>query len=213
MLNKKEIFSIISITLVLSVILSVKVNDLNEFKQIFFPTMGIVLLVLLINIIAKKVTAYFFDSTIEVSTWEWKRYGYKPTQTFKSNIPFGFFMPLILKFLSMGFINWMACLTFDVKGTIYRARKNWGLYQYSEVTEEEVGWIAFAGIVANLLFALLGYLIDAPTFAKINLIYAFCNVIPLSNLDGAKIFFGKKSLWITIAILASIGLVASLVII
>lgn len=213
MLNKKEIFSILSITLVLATIVSVKVQTIEEFQRIIFPTIGIVLLVILINVFGKKILAYFFDAEVEVSTWEWKRYGYRPHHTFKKNIPFGFFMPLIVKFFSVGLLNWMACLTFEVKGTIYRARKKWGLYQYSEVTEEEMAWIAFAGIFANLLFAILGYLINAPTFAKINLAYAFYNTIPISNLDGAKMFFGKQTLWLTMAVITLIGAIASMVIV
>jgi len=217
MLNKNEIFSILSITLVLGTIWS-----LFETWELFLISCGVILAVILINVIAKKVIAFAFDSEIEINTWEWQRFffitkkrawGHKPHQKLKSLFPAGFFLPLILKLVSAGFMNWMACLTFEVKGTIYRTARRWGLYQYSEVTENEMAWIAFVGILANIFFAIIGYLIDAPLFAKINLIYAFYNSIPLSNLDGTKMFFGKQSLFWTSAIVTSIGLVLSMVII
>lgn len=217
MLNKNEIFAILSITLVLGTILS-----LLETWELFFISCGIVLAVILINTVAKKVLAFAFDSEIEVHPWEWRRFffitkkrawGHRPHQRLKSMFPAGFFFPLIIKFLSVGLMNWMACLTFEVKGTIYRTARRWGLYQYSEVTENEMAWLAFAGIMANVFFAIIGYLINAPYFAKINLVYAFYNSIPISNLDGSKMLFGKKELWWTSAIITSIGLVLSMVII
>ena len=136
-----------------------------------------------------------------------------PHQKLKSSFPAGFFLPLIIKFLSMGLINWMACLTFDVKGTIYRTARKWQLYQYAEVTEDEMAWIAFAGIMANIFLAIIGYMINAPLFAKLNLHFAFWSSIPLGELDGTKMFFGRKTLFVTAIILSSLGLVLSMVII
>lgn len=212
MFTKKEIFNIASASLVLGVVYSLGAKNILEWQKMILPAIGLVTLVILINAIFKKISAYFFDTKIEIKLWEWKRYGYKPHQRMQKNFPFGFFMPLILKFLSVGLINWMAALTFEVKGTIYRAARKWQLYQYSEVTESEMALIAFSGIFMNLVFAVLGYLINAPMFAKLNLLYAFYNTIPLSNLDGSKIFFGEKTLWIFTAIVASLSVVASLII-
>ena len=161
----------------------------------------------------KKITSYYLATEIEIKLWEWKRWGYKKHQKFSSPLPFGILAPIILKFLFMGLINWMACLTFDVKGKIYKAAKKYGIYSFSEVTEKEMGWIASSGIWANLFFAILGYLIGAPLFANINIAYAFYNVIPLSSLDGSKIFFGSIPNWAFLAVISSIGFLASLLII
>ena len=212
MLNRKEIFAILTIALVLGTVVSLGAKDITEWQKIIFPSIGIILLVILINVIAKKIMAYFFDAELEIEIWEWKRYGYKPHQRIGTKYPFGFLMPLIIKFLSFGLLNWMASLTFEVKGTIYRAARKWQMYQYSEVTEDEMAWIAFAGIFMNLVFAILGYMINAPTFARLNLVYAFYNTLPLSNLDGTKMFFGRQSLWWFSAIITSMGVIASMVI-
>lgn len=224
MLNKKEIFSILLISLVLGTIISVDSKSIEELQKVIIPTIGIVALVILINVISKKVTAHYFDSEVEIRTWEFQRMltynpfskkfgGYRPHEKMKSKFAAGFFIPLIIKVVSFGLVNWMASLTFEVKGTIYRARRKFGMYQYAEVTEDEMAWIAFIGIMANIFFAILGYLINAPMFSKINLMYAFYNTIPLSDLDGTKMIFGRIQLWWIAAIISSIGLVMSMVIV
>lgn len=216
MLNKNEIFSIFIVSIVLGAIFS-----LLETTEAFFLTTGIVLVVILINITAKKIVAFNFDSELEIKLWSFRRMitpslskgaafeGIKPHQKLKSPLPAGIFIPLILKVLTMGIVNWMACLTFDVKGTIYRARRRFGLYQFTDITEGEMAWIAFGGVFANIFMAIIGYLINAPLFSKINLLFAFYNVIPISNLDGNKMFWGVKNLWIFAAIISTIGLIAS----
>lgn len=223
MLTKKEIFAILTATLSIGTIVSIGVESIEEWQNFFFISIGTVFLVIIINIIAKKIIATHFESKIKISLWEFSRFlfynpiskklkNYKPHQKIKKPFPAGFFMPLIVKFLSAGLLNWMASLTFDVKGTIYRTARKHSMYQYSEVTEGEMAWIAFAGIFANLIFAILGYMINMPLFSKLNLTYAFYNTIPIGNLDGIKLFFGKKELFWVTAIIVSIGAVLSLAI-
>ncbi len=201
MLNKKEIIYIVIITLILGVVIS-----LIKTPEIFLYTLLAVFLVLIINIIAKKVTSFYLDSEIEIKLWEIKRYGFKTHKHFKKPFPAGAFLPLITTAFSFGFITWMASLVFDVKPKIYRAAKRHGLYSFSEITELHLGLIAAAGIFANLVFAIIGYLINFPEFARINILYAFFNMIPLSNLDGNKIFFGNLILWSFLASIVLIGL-------
>jgi len=201
MLNKKEIIYIIIITLILGVVIS-----LIKTPEIFLYTLLAVFLVLIINIIAKKVTSFYLDSEIEIKLWEIKRYGFKTHKHLKKPFPAGAFLPLITTAFSFGFITWMASLVFDVKPKIYRAAKRHGLYSFSEITELHLGLIAAAGIFANLVFAIIGYLINFPEFARINILYAFFNMIPLSNLDGNKIFFGNLILWSFLASMVLIGL-------
>ena len=74
------------------------------------------------------------------------------------------------------------------------------------MTEYHIGVIAGWGILANLFFALIGYLIGFTEFARLNIYFAFFNIIPLSNLDGNKIFFGSFIFWSFLAILTIIGL-------
>ncbi|MAH03893.1 hypothetical protein CMI39_03865 [Candidatus Pacearchaeota archaeon] len=201
MLNKKEITAILIVTLVLAFTIS-----LIETWNIFLYSLISIFLIILINIIAKKVASFYLDSEIEIKLWEIKRYGFKPKRYFKNPFPAGIFFPIIFLVLSLGSLKWMASLIFDVKPKTYRAAKRHGLYNFSEMTEDHIGLIASAGILVNLIFGLIGYLINFPEFAKLNIYYAFFNMLPISDLDGNKIFFGNIVIWSFLAVLILIGL-------
>lgn len=208
MLNKKELIAIISTTLVLGIIIS-----LLETWTIFFTALGLILAVILINILTKKIISFYLNSELEIKQWEFKKWGFKKHQHLRTPIPAGIFMPILIKFISVGILNWMACLTFEVKGKIYRAARRHGVYSFSEVTEREIAWIAGGAIIANLFFGLLGYILDYTLFARLNLVFAFYSLIPLSDLDGTKIFFGSKLLWAILATITTISvLIATLAI-
>jgi len=201
MIDQKEITSILLISIILAFIIS-----LMESLQHFLYFLLLILLVILINITSKKIRSYYLDSEIKIKIWEVYRIGFRSWMHFKKNLAMGAFLPVILKFLTAGYFNWMACLTFEVKPKIYRAAKRHGLYAFSEMTEAHIGNIAAAGIFANLLFAMLGYLIGFEEFARLNIFYAAFNLIPLSSLDGNKIFFGNIVQWSFLATITLIGL-------
>ncbi len=210
MLNKKEIAHIVIITIILAFSIS-----LIQSMELFLTTLLFVFLIIMVNTISKKIAGYYFEAQVETKLWEMKRYGffgaiirgfYHPSKKFKQAIPLGAIMPIVVKVLSLGYINWMASLVFDVKAKKYKAAKRHGFYSFSEMTEFHIGLIAVAGILANLFFATLGYLIGATEFARLNIFYAFFNMIPLSNLDGNKIFFGSIIIWSFLASIILIGL-------
>ncbi len=160
--------------------------------------------------LVKKIVAYFLESEIEVEIWRFKRWGYKGGQHFQKGFPAGAFFPLISKIFlfPLNGCVWMASLVFDVKAKVYHAAKRHGIYSFSEMTEEHVGLIAAAGIFINLLLAFIFYFVGGNfgiLFAKMNIWYAFFNMIPISNLDGNKIFFGNLVLWSFLAIITLIG--------
>ncbi len=208
MINKKEIITILLVTLILGFILSI----LN-LKELFFISLLFVFLVILINVIAKKVAAFYLDSEIEVKLWEVQRYGFKTGYHFKKPAPAGVLVPLILSGLTLGYFKWLATLVFDVKAKTYRAAKRHGLYAFSEMTEFHIGLIAASGILANLFFAVIGYLINFPEFSRINIYYAFFNLLPISDLDGNKIFFGSIIMWSFLAALTLVGLALAFLVI
>ncbi|PJC45203.1 hypothetical protein CO037_02725 [Candidatus Pacearchaeota archaeon CG_4_9_14_0_2_um_filter_30_8] len=208
MLTKKEFFSVITISLLLGIIIS-----LLESVNLFLISSLIIFLIIFINISAKKVIAYYLDTDIEVKIWEVKQFWYKKHLHFKKNIQAGIFIPLIIKFFSVGLINWMACLTFEASGKTYRAARRHGIYSFSEVTEEEMGWIAGTGIIVTLIFAVIGYIVGQETFAKLSIMYAFYNMFPIFDFDGSKIFFGNIPFWSFLAIITSLGVLATLFIV
>ena len=203
MLTKKEIIAI----LVATIILAFSINLISSISS-FLCTLLAVFVLILANLIAKKITSFHLDSEIETSLWEIKRWGVKAHHRFKKPFPLGAFLPILSKLIlfPINSFVWMASLVFDVKAKTYRTAKRHGLYKFSEMTEDHIGYIAAAGIGANLVLAIIGYLIGYPLFAKLNIYYAFFNMIPISNLDGNKIFFGNLVLWVFLAVITLIGL-------
>ncbi|SRR3990170_686496 len=211
MFNRKEIAIILAITLILA--FSFSLRDFGNFAYV----LASIFFIIAINVFAKKISCHYFDSEIEVKLWEMHRYGLlgifsggyvstHPGKKFRKPFPLGAFLPVITSIMSLGFFVWAASLVFDIKPKIYRAAKRHGLYSFSEMTEEHLGYIASAGILANLISAVIGYLIGFSTFSELSIYYAFFNMIPLSDLDGNKIFFGSIVLWSFLASLTLIGL-------
>jgi hypothetical protein len=201
MFTKKEIGYI----LLVSIILGICLSSFQGLDKLIHYTL-LILSVILINIVAKKIRAYFLETKIEHTAWTINRFGFKPWKKFPRPLQIGLFLPLVLWALTQGMFVWMGTLVFDIKGKVSRAAKRHGLYKYSEVSEEEVGNIATVGVLANLFFALLGYIFNFPDFARLNIYYAVFNIIPLSNLDGNKIFFVRFKFWVAIAAITLIAL-------
>jgi hypothetical protein len=205
MINGKEIASLVIISIITAFAITL-VKSLNQFLLVL---LGVFILIL-INVLVKKMVAYFLESEIEVKIWEVRRFGFKTNQYWKKAFPMGAFAPLISKIIFFplnGFV-WMASLVFETKAKSYHAAKRHGMYSFSEMTEEHIGKIAAAGIFVNLLLAVLFYFIGGnfgTLFAELNLWFVLFNMIPISDLDGNKIFFGNLVLWSFLAIVTLIG--------
>ena len=202
MITKSEILSILGITIVLAVSASL-FRDINLFPA----TLLSFFLVITINVLAKKIASFYLDSEIEMKVWNLEGFGLRPYQRFKKPFKAGIYFPLISKiiFYPLGSFIWMASLIFEIKPKVYRAAKRHGLYSYSELNESHIGLIAAAGIVANIFFAFVGYLIGFSEFSRINIYMAFFNILPLSDLDGNKILFGNMTLWTVLVTLILIA--------
>jgi Zn-dependent protease len=201
MLDKKEIASILAVSLILAVTLSL-IKSATFFIYAFLASF----IILIANIFAKKIVSFYVDAEIKVKIWEIKRWGLAPHKYLKKPFPAGAFFPIILTALTVGYATWMACLSFDVRPKTYRASRRFGLYSFSEMTEWHIALIAAAGILANLLFAIIGYLLGFSDFARWSIYFSAFNMIPFSDLDGSKIFFGSTVLWTFLAVMTLIAL-------
>ena len=201
MINPKEISPILLVILTITLVLGLFKNFqgiLYTFLAVFFA--------FIINILAKKMMSFYLGSEIEMKLWKIKQYGFKPSRSFKKFIPAGILFPIIFAIIRLGNFVWMASLIFEMNPKISRTAKRYGLYTYSEITESHIGFIAAAGVLASLIFAIVGYIAGFPEFSKISIILAFFNMIPISDLDGNKIFFGNLILWSFLAALVLISL-------
>ncbi|MDO8529037.1 MAG: hypothetical protein Q7S06_04075 [Nanoarchaeota archaeon] len=203
MLKIKEI----PVILIAAIVMGFAISLLEGWTAIFYSTLA-VLAIILINTLAKKIVGYYLETGVEIRFWEIYQYGFKANRHFNKPFPLGAILPLISKivlFPLKGFIL-MTSLVFEVFPKSHRAVKRHGLYSFSEMTEYHIGVIAASGIVANLFFAVIGYLLGFAEFSRLSIYYTFLNMIPFSELDGNKVFFGNIIMWSFLASIALIGM-------
>ena len=202
MLNKNEILSIIAITIILAFMISV-----TNLSELFLYSLIFVFIIILLNIITKKIVSSFFNSEIEVKLWKFKRYGFEKKSIFKTVFQAGIFMPIIITGFSFARIpTWMASLVFEVKPKMHKTKKTHDIYNFSEMTDSQIGIIAATGIIINLVAAVISYFIGFENFTKLSIYFMLYNLIPISELDGNKIFSGSIVLWSFLASIVLIGL-------
>jgi len=170
------------------------------------------LILISLNIIAKKIMAYYLEAGIKIKFWRWHQFWFTKRAHFKKAVPM-LWLPLVVSFISRGMLLWLGILEFDVKAKAERVSRRHGLYRFSQMTDWHVACIAVTGIIVNLVLAIAGYFSGFELFARLNVYYAVWSLIPISNLDGAKIFFGSRSLWFTITIITAIFLAYALMVV
>jgi hypothetical protein len=214
MINKKELYIIPLIIVVIAFSASFSLA-ISNFWEIFLMTLLASAIVILSNILAKKIAAHMLDSEIEIKIWEVGKYGFDKNHHTKRAFPMGAVLPLISKIIlfPLNSFVWMASLVFDVKAKVSRGAKRFGLYTFSDVTEYHIGLIAAAGILINLIIAAIAYFAGFALLARLSMYYAFFNMLPLSELDGNKIFFGNLIMWSFLAALVLIGMLFAIFII
>ena len=165
------------------------------------------LIVIFVSVFAKKFMAYLLDADVEHTIWKASRWGYKQHQHLKKEIPAGVIFPLFLTLFSLGWIKFTALLTYEARALKRRAARRFGFYSYTELTEWHNALIGAAGIISVFIIIIITYFLPfagADYLAKIAAYYALCNLIPLSKLDGAQIFFGSRVLYTTLAVITLI---------
>ena len=119
-----------------------------------------------------------------------RQYGFKESMRLsKFSFPAGLLVPLALLFLTFGYLKFIAITVFEVT-VLPRIRS------FAKISELQLSLIALGGIIANLLVSFAFFLGGLNEFAKMNLYFAFFNLIPFSDLDGSKILFGSRLLWV-----------------
>ncbi len=211
MLKRKEFAEIVTIWIVLIITLS-----LLQIDKIV-PILIFIFIILVVSIFINKLAAGYFEANTEIKIWRIKRYWFNPGMHFKNPIPVGILFPLILALISIIIkfglelqayiiLPWLAVLEFDVKPTKRRAAKRHGYYSFHEMTEWHIGCIASASIAASLILAIISYLVGFPELSRLAVYFACFNMLPVSNLDGNKIFFGSRIMWTTLAVICLIFL-------
>jgi hypothetical protein len=186
----KETVTILLATIILA--LTVAFKD----TPIFLSSLISFLIIISINVLAKKIIGFHFETEVKTKFWTWQQFGLRKDMHFKKPIPMAW-LPLLLTLFTKGHFFWLGILEFDIKAKAERVAKRHGIYRFTEVTEWHIALIAVWGIIANIIFAIGGYILGFELFAKLSLYFIAWSIIPLSRLDGAKIFYASRGLWMT----------------
>jgi len=155
-----------------------------------------VALVVLVHYFGHKWAARRYGTDVIHKIWTVKQYGVHTKAHFRRGIPLGSIFAVIISFLSNGKFFFTAVESFDIKNYESARMGRWRL----KVLEREIARIAFAGPVFNIIFAfILQSFNKSGMFDQLILIsclYALYHMIPWSQLDGAKIFFGSLYLYV-----------------
>ena len=179
----------------------------------------IVVIAALIHILAQKITAYKYKAIAEYKIWEirqilfWTagkfpiKLEFGPFKITLSGLPAGIIISLLVAFLSLGKIFFITVSSFAVTSI---SPHRIGIHRFKNVTELEEGIIAASGPIANLFFAFILHAINQDLFAQavfINLMFAIFSMIPISTLDGAKMFFGSLMLYFIVLIFIILSII------
>ena len=204
--DEKEILIII----LASIILAITVAFRNH--NIFYTALISFLIIIGINVLVKKIVGYNLETAVKTKFWSWYRFGLRTDMHFKKPVPM-IWLPLVLVLFTKGFFLWLGILEFDIKAKTERVSRRHGLYRFTDVTEWHMAWIATWALIANLIFAIAGYIMGFELFAKLSIYFIVWSTIPISKLDGSKIFYGSRILWTIVFTIAILLLLLTLTII
>ena len=210
MFKSKEIGHILLAIIILSFVINFKLvlNEKINYSLIIINFLSI-MFIIFTSIIAKKLAAQYYESKAEFKIWELQRFGVRRNQKLKKPIPAGIIIPFLASILTLGNFPWLAALEFDITVSPARTSKRHGIYRFSEMTDFHLAIIASAGVIATLILAIIGYLANIPELARTSIYYTAFSLLPISSLNGTKIFFGSRVLWYTLVTICVVFLAYS----
>lgn len=161
---------------------------------------GIAAVIVLVHHFGYKFSAGLLDCSAETKLWSMKQFWITTKSHFRKPFPVWLFIPLILAWLTLGAIKWIGVVTFEVVPLPSRVR-----YRWRELTEWHIALIATGAAFANILVAVLAKAIGLDSFAAYNMLFVFFSMLPI-GLDGTKIFFGSRILWVFMIVFSLIML-------
>ena len=187
MFNKKEALALLVSALVLGYVIS-----FGSLTWISWLSMaGLALVMLFFHHFGQKISALFYDCSAEAQLWTVRQFWLKKGSHFRFDFPMWAALPIFAVILTFGFIKWLAVTTFEAAPLPSRVHR-----KYAELTDWDLALIATGGIFFNAFLAVVSQAFGWHDFAMLNLYFILFNLVPISTLDGSKIFFGSVMLWI-----------------
>ncbi len=213
--TKKEISWII-IAIIIAGFIGLLPLTSDESPSSFLMALAIFAIIILTTVIVKKIVADRVSISIEHKIWEMQRFSIAERSKLKKPIPMGLIFPFLISILSQGVLGGIlrpfTILQFDAKNVfekrLLKARQ--GEHRHlrkTEMNESDPAMVAGAGFYVLILLAIIGVIIKLPELTRYSIYYGIWNMIPISKLDGAKLFFGSPLNWMILAIMFIISLV------
>lgn len=196
-MEKRELIILGTFIAIMSLILSFTGNSFNAGRWPVYLLYSLV--IISISVFAKKITADILDIKIEHKLWQFQRYWFYKKSHFKNPLPVGLIIPILFSFLSSGFVKCFWFLQFESEALPSKVAKRYGRYgfrRYSEIMEWDLAIISFYSLIGLLALSLTAKFLGIFELAKYSLYFTIWNMAPLSNLEGSKIFFGSRPLYI-----------------
>jgi hypothetical protein len=209
-MEENSLLKEISIILLASAILGISYSYPNQIKYIPLY-ISFFLVIIAVNVLAKKYAAYYFEAEANTKFWSIYQYYFKRSAHFKTPI-YMLWFPLFLSIFSKGYLFWMPILEFEIKPKIERvARRHEGLFRFTEMTEWHIALIIMWGIIANIALSIVtyflgGYIPQGELLSKLSIFYVLWSLLPISSLDGTKLFAGSRPLWFSILVIVAVFL-------
>ena len=169
------------------------------------------ILIILGTVFAKKIAASVYNIKITHKIWEFQRYGFPEKSKLKKPFPIGILFSFIISLITIGLIKTFIFLQFDEENIPKkRLLRRHGIERRAEISEGDISSTAAWGFYALLFIAAIGTIpainMIFPQLTKFSIYFGFWNLLPISNLDGSKLFFGSRPAWFTLAVVFIISL-------
>ncbi len=172
---------------------------LNFLKFIFFSAIA-----LGVYAAAQYFVADKYGTRVDYSLWGVQRFGYHKAAYVHpirfgplsiKKFPLGIILPLLISFLSSGGLYFVGIIAsaFTIN-PLYRLGR-----LFMKLTEFEEAKIAVSGPMANILLAIIIKMLNLDILNGLVFvcsITAVCYILPLPGLEGPKILFGSRFLYI-----------------
>lgn len=168
--------------------------------------------IILTTILAKKLFAPRYNITIEHSCWSFRQWWWAKRDYFTKPVPLGLILPFFFSIMSLGLIKPFAFLQFDAENNIKtRVLRKRGETRRYEINETDLAYTAAWGLWALIILAIIASFLKQPEIAKYAIYYGCWNLIPVSQLDGTKIFFGSFFNWLILLVAYVIAIVVVMI--
>ena len=199
-LRKKEIRSILIIAFIAAFIFSFNEWGIDKFNllvgiQNFLFALVFCLIIYTTHAFSQKFTAKFFDHEIEFTLLTIRKKIKEVRKTIM--VPIGPAITLLITLLTNGKLIFLLLNSFEMKSNkTHRLGRKW-----INIKDFEEAQIALAGPLSEILLLILLKILSPLSliFSKgmfIASTIAIFNMLPLPKVDGSKIFFGSRPLYV-----------------